>query len=418
MFLLAGGLLASCSRGKPSSTPTVVPSPPSALLVSPSEVLVEEHIWAPAPSGISVSLLGVPVDENFRPLEGKGSLVPREFVDEPAATNRFTSDWREIKSEAELRASFNAWVVSGEFDANSLQRTMTLNNVFARTTYRLKAGYQIQEPPIRSHYVITAVEVGHLVQLRFQRDESALTAQLAARIKKFGADLEGLKRDLGVDAKLYAVGIRPDTGKGLLQTLSEKEFVDAFSANEEDAVPIRVRYTPVRGRALRDGALEWAKSYRVHIAPETLEITDDGTWNKTTWSLRIACLKNKTPLRRRDFTTWTDANPRVDEKGNVIDAGPRNELVVELFSQTFDGKNSVDLTKKWVEFRAEAGDTLDCDVSLWTKNNPLDSLGKTRTWDVVSIVVSDAMATSQPTTVRSSGKYPFELSFTTEIRLE
>lgn len=267
----------------------------------------------------------------------KAPLVPGEFVDEPTRTNRFTSDWGQIDTEAELRASFNAWIASGGGAARSMSRTVTFDNLFVRSTHQFLPAYRMREPPARSAYVITAIEVGHLVQVRFERGESALSGQLAAKIKHFDGDVSGLRQELGVEAKIYALGVDADTGKGPLKPLTMTEFEEEFSAYERDAVPVRVRYTPIRGRELRDTALEWARSYVLHVAPGTLEIADDGTWFSTAWELGITCMKNEVPLRRRDYTTWQDVNPRRDAHGRIKKDGDDNSTRLMLFKGTLTG---------------------------------------------------------------------------------
>jgi hypothetical protein len=417
MLLLAGIAVASCSRNAGPSDPTSQDSATKAL-APPSECLLPRHVWAPAPFGMSVRLLGVPVDEDFRPLDGVGSLVPVEFVDEPTKTNRFTSGWGEVGTEAELRASFNAWIVSGGGEARSMSRTITLDNLFVRETLQFVPAYRMREPPARSAYVITAIEVGHLAQVRFERGESALSGHLAARIKRFDGEMSGLKEELGVEAKIHALGVDADTGKGPLKPLTVDEFEQEFSANAQAAVPVRVRYTPVRGRELRDAELEWAKSYVVHIAPGTLDIADDGTWFSTDWELRLSCMKNKTPLRRRDYRTWVDVNPKRDKHGGIIKDEDGNSTSVVLFKGTFDGRRAIDLTAKWVELDAEADDQIQCTLSLRTKDNPTDSLGNAGTWEILSARITDGMRSGRPATIKGAGKYRFTLPFATEFRVE
>lgn len=380
---------------------------------APSKFLLPRHVWAPAPSGMDIDLLGVPVDESFHPLVGEGSLVPEQFVAEPARTNRFTSEWSEIKTEAELRASFNAWAVTGGIDSGSLNRTMTFDNLFVRKTHQLVPAYRMVEPPENSHYIITAIEVGHLVQARFDSESSALSAHLAARIKQFGGEASALESKLGVDTKIHALGVVADTSKGPLRPLTEAQFVQEFSANERAAVAVRVRYTAIKNRALRDEKLEWAPSYVVHLSPGALEIEDDGTWFDTTWKLQLSCLKNKTPLRRRDYRTWRDANPALEQDGRVAQDGDSTDLV--LFGDTFDGKRSVDLMSEWVELRAEEGDQVRCTLSLHTKDNPVHALRKAGEWGLVSDRVGDQGAMSRSTTIRGEGRYRFTLPVTVEI---
>lgn len=398
--------------------PTQPVTPPSPGLRAPADVLQQEQLWAPAPSGMALNLLGVPVDVDFRPLAGEGSVVPSEFVDDPTTTNRFSSDWGEIDSEAELRASVNAWLVSGGVAASSGQRMITLDNLFVRSTHALRPEFRIRTPPEQAHYVITAIDVGHLVQVRFAREESALSAHLAAEIKKFGASASALKQKLGVEATIYALGVNADDGKGALQRMSEDEFVREFSANPEDAVPVRVRYTPIRGRKLVDGKLEWARRYKVHVAPGKLRIADDGTWNSTKWEFRLACLRNKTPLRRRDYVLWQDVNPHRNAEGTVVDRTDRNETSINLWSRTFDGPESVDLTTRWVEFSADEGDDIACSITLRTKDNPFDDLERVGNYEIVSRRVRNQTLIKLPTVLERRGKYEFRLPVTVEVRPE
>lgn len=401
-------LLAACSDRRDATSARLKAPDASSEVKPPTEILRSDVILAPAPHWLTPAHLGVPVGADFNPVEGYASLVPRRYRAPVAALNRVSVGFRELTTDAELKAHVKAWGREFAIGGESHTRILLLENVLVRQRLAFSPDWQLEAPPKGARYVVTGIHVGHLLQTRFRSGSRALTADVAAKIRNVGVGVAGQWGEGTIKMELYAAGVGDDDPKAALRTYETPEaFEKSFSAPSTRAVPILVEYAPVKeGGAPKHGSLAWAQedAFFYRIEPGELRVVDDGSNFTTTWWLRVHCLRDNTPIWLRELRTADDENPADPSQ---VKPKPKPVQTFDLMRSVVDKGAIRDLRPRWVEVPANNKQSVECEIQLHILPTFLNATWQYKWTERILLPKSPTKSTSM--VVKGKGSFRCEL---------
>jgi len=215
----------------------------------------------------------------------------------------------------------------------------------------------MEPPPSTTAYVVTAVEVGHLLQWRFYRQDRGLTAHLAARVKLAEGEVKGTLAETGVETALLALGAHATDESAPFSVENKEDFERNFGASPDAAVPVRIEYTAVRGREGHGQALSWRPGYVARVSPQRLSIDLKKLHPLHSMTLALRCVCNGDPIPTWAMSKWQDTGASTTEGRE----DPTSRVGLLSIGGLMHDR-TYNLTEKRVDIHLEEGDVLDCAI--------------------------------------------------------
>lgn len=304
---------------------------------------------ATAPSWISETSLGRPVDENFNPLQGSDG-APLFSAASPHRTelNAISHSFTLIETDLDLKANAAGWGIGSVELATSQSRSFATYRAFEdKYALDIDDSAGMRPPPPGGVYYVWRVHFGHLYEVVASGRSDVVNAQLKTDFVAghIGVAADFKRRGLTVEAK--GRGLKAKSGEAIFAKTQE-EIEDNYEASGLP-VPIFVEYTTIPNVAAPSERRVVATTVPVTVKFTEIRIYKDGTWFSSKWTANADCEINgrQHPLE----------NPVVLDKKvrDSSEKGPRGPSGKEFFGRyTLEGR---------FQFEVPVGASLRCGLS-------------------------------------------------------
>jgi len=208
--------------------------------------------------GLGPQHLGIPLDENFRPLRGAAgqTLFPHgQVVSTPV--HRVEHDTFRATSKAELKANLAAWAVEAHIGYSESMRYASYRALNIVNTVEVNDRTPMRKAPPGAKWYLWRVHMGHSYEGIFQGHASTFDAGVAVDMLTVSGGLSAFASENSLQFKVIARGVRAKTGQAIFAR-SEAEIRGPNGYTMDGAIaPIFVEYRAIPGARLADGEIAW-----------------------------------------------------------------------------------------------------------------------------------------------------------------
>lgn len=205
-----------------------------------------------------------------------------------------------------LHANASAWgVIALNGGVDYSQRYAAFRAYHLAQVAEIDDSVEVVELPEGAVYYLWRVYYGHAYEEVVSGSSERFTAEGRAAFSAFSGEVTGFARKRNLDSRMIGRGMRPTSGKALFARTAAE--VQSMYTIDGPVVPIFVEYRQLPGAVTDRSSVPWLSPLHVRVRFTALEVTNDGSWGTTIWSVSAWCRVNARDVSLQRSTVLSEA---------------------------------------------------------------------------------------------------------------
>ena len=309
---------------EPEEVPLADPPPDLPACPEGTRRIEPVTILAVAPVGIGPQHLGRPVDEDFELLEGHDGATL--FPDGEVTTTSVQSIEHRthfVENSRSLSASASFFGIGASAEERSQHRYAVYSALEIADVDEIDDTGAMQAPPDAAKFYLWRIHYGHSFEAMVKGQTRSFHTGVRARFSVASGAIDTFAETESLEAIVSGRGLEPTSGSAIFAR-TEEEIADAYRTSGED-VPIRVEYRSVPTACLKEPEqYAWVEPIQVDVHYDSLNVYEDGSLGRDTWSLEASCRIGDQDVFLADPFVWDMHSDVCDsDRGGL--AGPSGD---------------------------------------------------------------------------------------------
>lgn len=274
---------------EPEEVPLEDPPPDLPACPAGTRRIEPVTIRAVAPIGISRDHLGRPVDESFELLEGAdgASLFPRAEIARNAVDS-VEHRTHFVENSRSLSASASYFGIGGSVEVQRSRRYAVYSALEIEDVSEIDDTGEMAPAPDAAKFYLWRIHYGHSFEAMVSGETNSFHTGVRARFGVASGEIATFAETESLEAIISGRGLEPVDG-GALFARTEDEIERSYRTSGE-AVPISVEYRSIPTACLGEPEeYAWIDPVIVDVRYERLNVYEDGSLGRDTWSLEASC---------------------------------------------------------------------------------------------------------------------------------
>jgi hypothetical protein len=233
-------------------------TPPVAETHPPASYGAGTAITATAPIGMSVAMLGAPLDEHFHALRGLGASLPvfSGGAYPPTPVRQFESDYYKAEKQLELGANISGWFAGGGASGDSNTRYVSARARYVEYAVELNERSTPNPAPDGAVWYIGKIYFGSTYEMVLFEHDTSMNIHAAADFFAWRGDMHAYASAHHLNERIIAHGLVPKNGSAIFSH-TPAEVAQNFQLTQDSLVPVMVEYRSMPNANPADAPIPW-----------------------------------------------------------------------------------------------------------------------------------------------------------------